>query len=199
MATMTQPGTQYRAVVDGVIRFGNGGSITVEGFRLDVAEPSPDREAVAQLLVRSLGLLMADEVDLSSLEVVEEPHKGTRGGPSDTAAGGSGTATRRLVELSHPIRAGMVTLPGLPGPEISLHLTREASTAKYAEGTTFEIGRISMVANTGTYVDAPLHRFARGRRPGRAAAGEARGSRGRGGPGCGVRGARDRRRDAAGS
>ncbi len=70
--------------------------------------------------------------------------------------------TRRLVELSHPIRAGMVTLPGLPGPEISLHLTREASTATYAEGTTFEIGRISMVANTGTYVDAPLHRFAEG-------------------------------------
>ena len=56
----------------------------------------------------------------------------------------------------------MVTLPGLPGPEISLHLTREASKATYAEGTTFEIGRISMVANTGTYVDAPLHRFAEG-------------------------------------
>ena len=70
-----------------MIRFGNGGSITVDGFRLDVAEPAPDREAVAQLLVRSLGLLMADEVELSSLEVVEEPHKGTRGGPSDPAVG----------------------------------------------------------------------------------------------------------------
>ena len=69
---------------------------------------------------------------------------------------------RRLVELSHPIRAGMVTLPGLPGPEISLHLTREASKANYADGTTFEIGRISMVANTGTYVDSPIHRFADG-------------------------------------
>ncbi len=68
----------------------------------------------------------------------------------------------RLIELSHPIRAGMVTLPGLPGPEISLHLSREASTKSYAEGTTFEIGRISMVANTGTYLDAPLHRFADG-------------------------------------
>jgi kynurenine formamidase len=53
----------------------------------------------------------------------------------------------------------MVTLPGLPGPEISLHLTREASKATYSEGTTFEIGRISMVANTGTYVDSPIHRF----------------------------------------
>lgn len=56
----------------------------------------------------------------------------------------------------------MVTLPGLPGPELSLHLTREASKANYAEGTTFEIGRISMVANTGTYVDSPIHRFADG-------------------------------------
>lgn len=53
----------------------------------------------------------------------------------------------------------MVTLPGLPGPVISLHLSREASEATYAPGTTFEIGRISMVANTGTYLDSPHHRF----------------------------------------
>ncbi len=69
---------------------------------------------------------------------------------------------RRLVELSHRIEAGMVTLPGLPGPEISLHLSREASKAAYAPGTTFEIGRISMVANTGTYIDSPYHRFEEG-------------------------------------
>lgn len=68
----------------------------------------------------------------------------------------------RLVDLSHPITAGMVTLPGLPGPEITTHLSREASKALYAPGTTFEIGRITMVANTGTYVDAPHHRFADG-------------------------------------
>ena len=71
-------------------------------------------------------------------------------------------ATRRLVELSHPIRDGMVTYPGLPGPEISDHLTREASRARYAPGTEFHIARISMVANTGTYLDAPSHRFAGG-------------------------------------
>jgi arylformamidase len=69
---------------------------------------------------------------------------------------------RRLVELSHVIEAGMVTLPSLPGPEITTHLSREASQASYAPGTTFEIGRISMVANTGTYVDSPYHRFAEG-------------------------------------
>jgi arylformamidase len=64
-----------------------------------------------------------------------------------------------IVELSHVIRPGMVTLPGLPGPEITPHLTREASKKVYAPGTTFEINRISMIANTGTYVDAPAHRY----------------------------------------
>jgi len=53
----------------------------------------------------------------------------------------------------------MVTYKGLPGPVISDHLTREASRAHYAPGTTFQIGRIEMVANTGTYVDAPSHRW----------------------------------------
>jgi kynurenine formamidase len=66
------------------------------------------------------------------------------------------------VELSHVIEAGMVTLPSLPPPEITMHLTREASRASYAPGTTFEIGRISMVANTGTYLDSPYHRFEAG-------------------------------------
>jgi arylformamidase len=68
----------------------------------------------------------------------------------------------RLVELSHLIEAGMVTLPNLPGPVITTHLSREASKATYAPGTTFEIGRISMVANTGTYLDVPYHRFESG-------------------------------------
>ena len=100
--------TQHRAVVDGEIRFSNGGSIAVEGFRLDVAGPDADREEIGQLLVRSLGLLMADEVALSSLEIVEEPHKGTRGGPSDAQARASsdgGAATGRA-EPSDPRRDG---------------------------------------------------------------------------------------------
>jgi kynurenine formamidase len=66
------------------------------------------------------------------------------------------------VELSHPIVAGMTTYPGLPAPEISPHLAREASRAVYAEGTQFTIDRISMVGNTGTYIDSPYHRYADG-------------------------------------
>lgn len=65
---------------------------------------------------------------------------------------------RRIVDLSHEIVDGMITHPGIPAPSISAFLTHEASTGRYAPGTTFEIGRIDLVANTGTYVDTPAHR-----------------------------------------
>lgn len=68
----------------------------------------------------------------------------------------------RLIDLSHPIEPGMITYPGLPGPVITDHLSREESRSHYAEGTEFHIGRIEMVANTGTYLDTPFHRFADG-------------------------------------
>lgn len=69
------------------------------------------------------------------------------------------TDQRAVVDLSHPISNGMITYPGLPGPEITDHLSRSAAEASYGAGVTFQIGRISMVANTGTYVDTPFHRF----------------------------------------
>src|SRR5687767_1980794 len=64
-----------------------------------------------------------------------------------------------LVDLSHTVTHGMTTYPGLPGPVICDFLSREASRGHYAEGTEFQIGRIDLVANTGTYVDSPFHRF----------------------------------------
>jgi kynurenine formamidase len=66
---------------------------------------------------------------------------------------------RHIVDLSHEIVDGMTTHPGIPPPSISTFLTHEASSARYAPGTTFEIGRIDLVANTGTYLDTPAHRF----------------------------------------
>ena len=69
---------------------------------------------------------------------------------------------RRLIELSHSIEPGMTTYPGLPGPILSDFLSREDSRARYAPGTSFSIARLDMVVNTGTYVDAPFHRFAEG-------------------------------------
>ncbi|TCR16060.1 cyclase family protein [Streptomyces sp. BK205] len=69
---------------------------------------------------------------------------------------------RRLVDLSHEIRHGMITYPGLPGPEIGDYLTRQESRETYALGTEFQIGRVTMISNTGTYVDTPFHRFGDG-------------------------------------
>ncbi len=68
-----------------------------------------------------------------------------------------------LVDLSHTIEHGMTTYPGLPGPLICDYLSREASRAKYAPGVEFQIGKIDMVANTGTYLDSPFHRYADGK------------------------------------
>ena len=67
-----------------------------------------------------------------------------------------------LIDLSHAIEAGMTTYKGLPGPVLCDYWTRETSAANYDDGSTFHIGRIEMVANTGTYVDSPFHRYADG-------------------------------------
>src|SRR5262245_22396551 len=67
-----------------------------------------------------------------------------------------------LLDLSHSIEHGMITYDGLPAPSISDFLSREGSRGRYASGTEFHIGRIDMVANTGTYIDTPSHRFANG-------------------------------------
>jgi kynurenine formamidase len=69
---------------------------------------------------------------------------------------------KRLVDLSHVIEAGMVTYKGLPAPVICDYWSREASAALYEDGSSFQIGRIDMVANTGTYLDCPFHRYADG-------------------------------------
>jgi arylformamidase len=70
------------------------------------------------------------------------------------------TQAKRLVDLSHAIEHGMVTYKGLPGPIVGDYWTREASAALYDDGASFQIGRIDMIANTGTYLDSPFHRYA---------------------------------------
>jgi len=69
----------------------------------------------------------------------------------------------RLIDLSHVVEDGLITYKGLPAPIICDYLSREASRKVYAEGTEFHIGRIDMVANTGTYLDSPFHRYADGK------------------------------------
>ena len=69
----------------------------------------------------------------------------------------------KLVDVSHTVEHGMITYKGLPAPLISDFLSREESRGRYASGTEFHIGKIEMVANTGTYLDSPFHRYARGK------------------------------------
>jgi len=73
------------------------------------------------------------------------------------------TTSSRYVDLSHTIEHGMITYKGFPGPVICDFMSREASKKFYAEGTSFQIGKIEMIANTGTYVDSPFHRFENGK------------------------------------
>ncbi|MFD0820658.1 cyclase family protein [Micromonospora zhanjiangensis] len=150
--------TEYRAVFDAEVSFLNDGGLQVQGFRLDLPGPGVTDDELADLLVSHLGLLMVERVRFTRREVVAEPHKGSRG----VSAVDRRPAAGRLVELNHVVTAGMTTYPGLPGPEITPHLTREQSRAHYAPGVEFAIDRISMVGNTGTYLDSPYHRYADG-------------------------------------
>jgi arylformamidase len=82
--------------------------------------------------------------------------------PSTTAAVRAGSTMSRFVDLSHPIVAGMTTYPGIPGPALSTLVSREESAQRLAGGVSFDIQRLDMVANTGTYLDAPFHLHAEG-------------------------------------
>lgn len=156
--------TQHRAEFDATVTFSNGGALSAEGFRVDIANADATDEQVAELFVASLNLLMVERVSLNNVRIFPEAHKGTHGGPSDLSLVDNPPAdsARVLVELSHVISNGMTTYPGLPVPVITPHLTREDSKRHYAPGVEFEIDRISMVGNTGTYLDSPYHRFADG-------------------------------------
>jgi arylformamidase len=70
---------------------------------------------------------------------------------------------QRLIDVSHTVEHGMVTYKGFPAPIICDWLSRAASRQKYAHGTEFQIGKIEMIANTGTYVDSPFHRYENGK------------------------------------
>ncbi len=81
---------------------------------------------------------------------------------ADLSSSGAERREPRLIDLSHMVEHGMVTYRGLPAPVICDFLSREESRKIYAEGTEFQIGKIEMVANTGTYLDTPFHRYTDG-------------------------------------
>lgn len=158
--------TEYRAHFDAEIAFVNGGALHAEAFRLDLPSAELTDGEIGELLVRHLGLTLGGSVVLSNLEIVEELHRGSRGviDATDSLAETSAHSNRRgeLVDLSHTIRAGLVTYPGLPAPTVTPFLTRAASRERYAPGTEFAMDVITMIGNTGTYLDSPFHRYADG-------------------------------------
>jgi arylformamidase len=151
---------EHRVEFDFDIRFSNGGGLTGDGFRLDIPGDDVSDAWIADAIVRDLRLLMVESVTITRRRIIEERHKRPSEQATRTPTSGGRGVSR--VDLSHRIDDGMVTYRGLPPPRITDHLSREASRASYAPGTEFQIGRIEMVANTGTYIDAPFHRFADG-------------------------------------
>ncbi|MEO6528024.1 MAG: cyclase family protein, partial [Gemmatimonadaceae bacterium] len=151
----------HRAAFDFEIDFSNGGGLQGQGFRLDIDGDDISDEALAAYIIRDLRLLMIGEVRILDKRIIEEPHK-RAGAPAMARAESDGGTTRAMVDLSHRIEHGMVTLKGFPAPLICDYLSREQSRAHYAPGTEFNIARIDMIANTGTYLDTPFHRYADG-------------------------------------
>jgi kynurenine formamidase len=148
--------TEHRAHFGFSIAFANGGGLDGRDFRLDLPASTVDEEELGLLLVQHLGLALVGSVRIHDLRIVEEPHRGSRDVPAPAAR------PRRVLDLSHVVREGMTTYPGLPAPTISPYLTREASRGRYAPGTEFAMDVLTMIGNTGTYLDAPFHRYADG-------------------------------------
>ena len=139
---------EKRIQFDFAVTFLNGGGLQGHDFRLDIPGDYIGDDELAEYLVRDLRLLMVQQVRITNKRIITEPHK--RG------------AGARHIDLSHIVEDGMITYKGLPAPIICDYLSREDSRANYAAGTEFQIGKIDMVANTGTYLDSPFHRFAHG-------------------------------------
>src|SRR5688572_13793394 len=146
---MTDNGSDKRVVFDFEIDFSNGGGIQGQGFRLDIDGDGISDTALADFIVADMRLLMVGGVRILNKSIITEAHKRPKQGLI-------------YVDCSHVIEDGLITYKGLPAPVICDYLSREESRKRYAPGTEFHIGKIEMVANTGTYIDSPFHRYADG-------------------------------------
>jgi len=147
--------TQHRVQFDFEIEFSNGGGLQGQGFRLDIDGDDIGDAELIDYIVRDLRLLMVGPARILNKTILVEAHKRTAG----AIEGGE----IRYIDLSHTIEDGLVTYPGMPATHICDYLSRERSRELYEEGTQFQIGRIDMVANTGTYIDCPSHRYEDGK------------------------------------
>lgn len=146
---------EKRVAFDFAMEFTNGGGMQGQGFRLDIMGDDISDEELAAYLVNDMRLLMVGKVQIQNKRILIEKHKRT---PIH-----SRTGNQQMIDLSHTIEHGLITYKGLPAPIICDYLSREASRKQYAEGTEFQIGKIEMVTNTGTYLDCPFHRYEQGK------------------------------------
>lgn len=146
---------EKRVQFDFEIYFTNGGSIRGEDFRLDILGDNISDSELAAYLIADMRLLMVGQTKILNKQIITEPHK--RKPINNKIEHGL------LIDLSHTIEHGLVTYKGLPAPIICDYLSRENSKQIYAKGTEFQIGKIEMVGNTGTYIDCPFHRFEHGK------------------------------------
>ncbi len=143
-----------RVQFDFEIDFTNGGGIQGQDFRLDIDGEDIEDKILADYIVQDMRLLMVGEVRILNKKIISEVHKReSNHSPIDPS----------YIDLSHVIYDGLVTYKGLPAPIICDFLSRENSRSRYAAGTEFQIGKIEMVTNTGTYVDCPFHRYEDGK------------------------------------
>ena len=144
-----------RVKFDFEVYFTNGGSLKGQDFRLDITGNDITDKELAEYIIADMRLLMVGETKILNKEIITEQHK--------RAAAVIKGEQQVLVDLSHTIENGLITYKGLPAPIICDYLSREDSQYLYEEGTSFQIGKIEMVTNTGTYIDCPFHRFADGK------------------------------------
>lgn len=150
---MNEPTHEQRVCFDFEVDFSNGGGIQGQGFRLDIDGDDIDNQALADYIVQDMRLLMVGAVRILNKTIIRERHR-----RQPKSASGD-TVRPDLVDLSHVVHSGEDVYPGLPAPRVSDHLSHQASIGRYAEGVTFQIARIDMVANSGTAIDAPFHRY----------------------------------------
>ncbi|MDN3654489.1 cyclase family protein [Ferruginibacter paludis] len=146
---------EKRVQFDFEIQFTNGGNLKGEDFRLDIMGEDITDQALTDYIIADLKLLMVGETKIWNKKIIVEPHKRKVIAPKKAAD--------LFIDLSHTIEHGLITYKGLPAPIICDYLSREDSKKFYAEGTEFQIGKIEMVTNTGTYIDCPFHRFQDGK------------------------------------
>ncbi|MFN8411752.1 MAG: cyclase family protein [Anaerolineales bacterium] len=143
-----------RVQFDFEINFTNGGGIQGQDFRLDIDGDDIDDKALADYIVKDMQLLMVAEVRILNKQIITESHKRQPiNSPIDPA----------YIDLSHVIYDGLITYKGLPATIICDYLSRADSRGRYTPGTEFQIGKIEMVTNTGTYIDCPFHRYEDGK------------------------------------